>query len=597
MPDRLRYRDFILRFGTGLDGEYSVHAESIAGEATGRLILPVSPETGGAFDSEDVGHRLFEALVLGAIRTLFERSVGALGGDDGLRIELRVPDEAPELHRLPWELLWRPGDEAPLALSRRTPLTRRLEVARPVFRPAPSRPLRILAVTSTAGGPGLDLEREWRELEEVLSRVGDVEIERATSAAVGPLRRRLLGETFHVVHFIGHGLAEGPATGDSAHLLFETDLGTTDAVDGRGLAVELADVKDLRLVVLNACDSAGGVAGSLLRAGVPEVVAMRKPISDEAAILWSRAFYERLAQGDPVDAAVAEGRLEIYRQRRDSIEWSVPVHFRRAVTEGSESHAESSPAVPRTSSLVPSKMLSPRRRPSRATVGSLIALLAVLALGLVLLVPWAEPEPASPVLSEVFYDAEGDDEDLEWVELYNPHPVAIDLAGYSLGAGGDDYTVTRVPLSGVIEAGGVFLVGGPLSNAANGAPTFDLEADFSPNLQNSGDAADGVALFDVPHLEITTSTVPVDAVIYGSANPNGLLDVDGEAGEPHVAGASEGASIERRGPEGTWRPASRPSPGRTELGQEPGAVEVSARASARVLASQGRAFILRRPSD
>lgn len=47
---------------------------------------------------------------------------------------------------------------------------------------------------------------------------------------------------------------------------------------------------------------------------------------------------------------------------------------------------------------------------------------------------------------------------------------------------------------------------------------------FSPDLQNTGSAGDGVALFDVPAASITGSTVPVDAVIYGPNNNNGLID-------------------------------------------------------------------------
>ncbi|MGH7490686.1 MAG: CHAT domain-containing protein [bacterium] len=100
----------------------------------------------------------------------------------------------------------------------------------------------------------------------------------------------------------------------------------------------MRDRSSLRLVFLNACltaraSSAGpyaGLATALLRAGIPAVVAMQFPISDAAAIAFSRAFYRRLAASDTVDAAVTEGRLAIHRLGRG--EWATPVLFERLTT-------------------------------------------------------------------------------------------------------------------------------------------------------------------------------------------------------------------------------------------------------------------------
>ena len=43
--------------------------------------------------------------------------------------------------------------------------------------------------------------------------------------------------------------------------------------------------------------------------GVPAVIAMREPISDEAALAFSRVLDDRLAAGDPVEPALAEALL------------------------------------------------------------------------------------------------------------------------------------------------------------------------------------------------------------------------------------------------------------------------------------------------
>ncbi|MCB1054834.1 MAG: lamin tail domain-containing protein [Acidobacteria bacterium] len=176
------------------------------------------------------------------------------------------------------------------------------------------------------------------------------------------------------------------------------------------------------------------------------------------------------------------------------------------------------------------------------------------------------PPPSGVViLSEVFYDPSGADDGLEWVELYNPGTVAVDLSGYSLGGGGSDYTYTTLQLSGTIGAGQTFVVGGATSNATNYNPVFDQTLDFSPDLQNSGSTADGVALFDVPASSVTSSTVPVDAVVYGTSNTSGLIDETGSANAPEVGDAPTGSSIERTDLAGTWQIQSTPTPNATPL--------------------------------
>ena len=73
-----------------------------------------------------------------------------------------------------------------------------------------------------------------------------------------------------------------------------------------------------------------GVATALVRAGVPAVLAMQFPISDQAAIAFSREFYRRLASGDALETAVTEGRLLISRRDPESLEWATPVLYLRA---------------------------------------------------------------------------------------------------------------------------------------------------------------------------------------------------------------------------------------------------------------------------
>ena len=180
-------------------------------------------------------------------------------------------------------------------------------------------------------------------------------------------------------------------------------------------------------------------------------------------------------------------------------------------------------------------------------------------------VAFPPPPPEGLVISEVFYDYDGTDNGFEWVELYHGGSETIDLDDFSLGYGGTTWTSGKYQLSGSIDPGEVIVVGGPSSASGNGTPTYDLSQDFSPDIQNSGSAGDGVALFNVPAAAITGSTVPIDAVVYGPNNSSNLIDETGSANSPEVGDASEGSSIERTTLGGSWQIRSSPTPGSSPL--------------------------------
>lgn len=163
------------------------------------------------------------------------------------------------------------------------------------------------------------------------------------------------------------------------------------------------------------------------------------------------------------------------------------------------------------------------------------------------------------VLAEVYYDHPADDDQFEWVKLYNGTGAPVDLAGYGLGWGGPDYAYGTLQLSGTIGPGECFVVGGPSGDAGSGSPVFDQAIDFNPDIQNSGTTADGVALFAVPAASITAATVPIDVVIYGPANMSGLIDETGAAAAVDVADGGSGDSMHRLSDD-TWAIAPDPGP-------------------------------------
>ena len=172
------------------------------------------------------------------------------------------------------------------------------------------------------------------------------------------------------------------------------------------------------------------------------------------------------------------------------------------------------------------------------------------------------------VLSEILYDLSGDDEQKEWVEIYNRGAVAVDLTGVriQINNGSSGGYVDSLILSGVIGAGGCKVVGGPLAGptAGNFTPagfTYLVTGDFTPSLGNAGstsaEAGDAIAL-------VTSAGTMVDVVLYGNNNGDGITNADGVAfPAPHVADVAPGRSIERTGPlpGTTWRVQTAPVPG------------------------------------
>jgi len=263
----------------------------------------------------------------------------------GLKLMLDPSD--PDLEgflNLPWEELRQPGTPEFLALSPQHSIVRYPMVPRPVLAAQRPSKLRVLVVAASPRAEYLsllDLERERRNLADALKTSSDLEIVDVSSPTLAGLRQTLQKEECHVLHFMGHGGFDADA--DCGVLYFETADRGEDPVPGEDLANKLAGFPMLRLVVLNACKSARfaessgqggshaltGVATSLVAGGLPATIAMRSAISDEAAIAFSRAFYQHLAAGDPVDTAMVEGRQAIHSEERGRAEWATPVLFMR----------------------------------------------------------------------------------------------------------------------------------------------------------------------------------------------------------------------------------------------------------------------------
>jgi tetratricopeptide (TPR) repeat protein len=196
--------------------------------------------------------------------------------------------------------------------------------------------LRILVIRSEPlDCEPLDLAAEWAEVSASLAgltAVGTVTFTELAVPTLKELRKALLHDTFHVIHYMGHGSFDSENGGA---LLFTDNAGLSAPATATDLGVMLHDHDSLRLATLNACqagrtdptDPFAGVADTLVRRGVPAVVAMQFEVSDQAACEFAPALYGALAAGRPVDEAVAEARKAMYTV--SPLEWATPVLYLR----------------------------------------------------------------------------------------------------------------------------------------------------------------------------------------------------------------------------------------------------------------------------
>jgi len=286
-------------------------------------------------DLRQIGDALFRSLLIQTddIRLLYSGSRQALGHDARLRVKLRIEAEA--LGALPWEYFY---DDLVvkdyLGLDAQTSLVRYVNMAQPVPKMAIQGPLRILGMAANprngAGYATLDVTDERRKVDKAIHSLherGEIDFQWALGESHSDLFEALHKGPWHVFHFVGHGGVDAQGEG---YIVLANETGDAEEYSATKLTRMLRMESSLRLVVLNCCDSARGsssLAKRLVLSGVPAVIAMQFPISDQAAVELSSAFYSALANGEPVDGAVTHARIRI--QNRSNIEWGIPVLYMR----------------------------------------------------------------------------------------------------------------------------------------------------------------------------------------------------------------------------------------------------------------------------
>ena len=297
---------------------------------------------------QEIGDVLFRALFRGQVQDLFFALYSQWvqrGEAEALRLRLHIDERAVELATLPWEFMHR--EDVFLATQRQTLFTRQLlnlDYGATVESLRAEGPPRVLMVIPQVDN--LDTEKEERAIAASLDAAHIPYRVLKGRVTLQDLDEALAQEDYAILHFIGHGefqqdaqgevhgrLRLNAAEGDEPHWVNELDLQSL-----------LGNHASLKLVVLNACEVGEvsarpegvgfwGVIPSLLRAGIPAVVAMQYAIRDDVAALFGETFYRRLTTGKwagQVDVAVTLARNACRLAFPDDRGFATPILYLRA---------------------------------------------------------------------------------------------------------------------------------------------------------------------------------------------------------------------------------------------------------------------------
>lgn len=288
---------------------------------------------------ERAGAHLFEELFSEGVRAVLKSQAQS---GIALRFDLT---RAPALSQEPFEALFLEDGKVLLGTQVNTPISRLLQAdgigrKRPELKPP-------ACGLFAAAAPAEDIDYAT-EIESIKRHHGRLSELNAKHPAIewkfeeGLTRQSFVAAlsdvpTPDIVHFVGHGGIDG-RTGQP-YVTFHDSLNgrLPDPVPAEDFRAMLQN-SSVSLVVLNSCGTAqtsssdvfSGVAQGLIRNWTPFVVAMRGPISDEAALIFSENFYTSLARLATPEEAITCARNAIRTtgsNARRKVEFATPVLY------------------------------------------------------------------------------------------------------------------------------------------------------------------------------------------------------------------------------------------------------------------------------
>jgi hypothetical protein len=302
--------------------------------------------------AHDFGQRLTEILLAGDARVIFARC-RTQARQDRKTMRILLSTDGPNVSQIPWEFAVDPQVQDDY-LALRLSLARSPRVSEPIPPLQVEPPLRVLGIQARPHDlPRLEADEERRHIATAFETVSSDLVDVTWLPGDGwlDISNALSRHPWHVLHFVGHGGFDSDL--ESGYLELSDERGNGMKVPATDIGRAIARCPQLRLVVINACESAStGTAGvfastaaKLMNEGIPAVVAMQYEITDPAALAFAAAFYEAIARGAPVDSAVTMAR-ETLKVTLSSLEWATPVLFLSSTETRIFQVAAAPPATP-----------------------------------------------------------------------------------------------------------------------------------------------------------------------------------------------------------------------------------------------------------
>ncbi|MCL4867397.1 MAG: CHAT domain-containing protein [Anaerolineae bacterium] len=290
------------------------------------------------------GEQLYQMLLAdGALRDAW---VESRGRSANRRIRIRIDEDAPELHPLPWEIMREKTAGVitkTIAADSRTPFSRYLAGPWEPGQAVRARPLKILvAVADPQGLERFNLQPVDAPLEHTIIRDALAGLDPQTlhihylppPITLSRIEAELQNG-YHILHLVGHGFFN-EKKGAAFFYMADKDNQVQPVTEEKFAEMMGRQVHMPQLVFLTSCQTAvrspadafRGFAPKLVMAGVPAVVAMQDLVGVEAAQVLEGAFYRRLIAHGRVDLACNEARAQVLSENLPA-GWNVPVLFSR----------------------------------------------------------------------------------------------------------------------------------------------------------------------------------------------------------------------------------------------------------------------------
>ncbi len=325
------------------DDKYPVELQFDSGEMfKGYLKTDILPWVATASSVED-GARLFRTLF--GDEVLREAWGESRGRYSQRRIRLRIDPDAPEIHAIPWELMHDARTDRvpqPVAADATTPFSRFVAGEWSPLPPITKFPIKLLIGIANPDNledynlTNIDVNQERDIIQTAFSDIKNELIDLVfldqpvTISSIA----EALEEGPQLLHLVAHGVYSKKMNTASLYLAdSENKVELVKDHEMAGLLQRLSQPP--HLVFLASCQSATrnpadafrGFAPTLIKAGVPAVLAMQDKIAVNAAREFTRTFYHHLFPKGQVDQAANQARSKLITEKLSGS--GIPVLFSR----------------------------------------------------------------------------------------------------------------------------------------------------------------------------------------------------------------------------------------------------------------------------